>query len=300
MIQISAIVPTYNRPRELRRCLEGFAAQTAPRESFEVIVVDDGSGESMESLVAEFSASTNVVFRRIVNSGPSAARNLAIDTAEAPLLLLYDDDLRPAPEMISYCLDFHAEHPAENETALLWFCPDESIRNDTLVQAVFPLMYPFPASPSNWGYCWSGSLTCKKSIFRFGRFSEEFRTLEDMELEIRLRRHIDLQVSFERRLMGLYTRAVTLTEFLNRSHRFGYYDYYLVQAHPDVWVHEQPTYPDGDLSTLIATIKALLARQPAPGSPMFRTLQGLISRADAHARAGGWNAAHESSPHELS
>jgi glycosyltransferase involved in cell wall biosynthesis len=293
MIQISAIVPTYNRPRELRLCLEGFAAQTAPRESFEVIVIDDGSEESMESLVAEFSASTNVVFRRIGNSGPSAARNLAMDTADAPLLLLYDDDLRPLPGMISYCLEFHAEHPAESHAALLWFQPDESIRNDTLVEALFPRMYPFPVGPANWGIFWSGSLTCKKSIFRFGRFSEEFRALEDIELEIRLRGCIDLQIIFERRLMGLYTRPLTLAQFLGRSYRFGYYDYHLARAHPSIWVRDQPSHPGPDIPSLIATIKSFLAKQPALVSPLFRMLQALLSQADAHARADGWKTARD-------
>ncbi len=298
MIQISVIVPTYNRPRELRLSLEGFAAQTAPRESFEVIVIDDGSEESMESLVAEFSASTNVVFRRIGNSGPSAARNLAIDTATAPLLLLYDDDLCPLPGMISYCLEFHEEHPAESHAALLWFRPEESIRKNTLIEAVFPRMYPFPAGPANWGTFWSGSLTCKKSIFRFGRFSEEFRALEDMELEIRLRSCLDLQVNLDGRLMGLYTRPLTLAQFLGRSYQFGYYDYCLARAHPGIWVRD-PSYPDGDLVnpldllSLMATTKSLLAKQPALGSPLFRMLQGLLSRADAHARADGWKTARD-------
>ncbi len=298
MIQISVIVPTYNRPRELRLCLEGFAAQTAPQESFEVIVIDDGSEESMESLVAEFTASMNVVFRRIGNSGPSAARNLAIDTAAAPLLLLYDDDLCPLPGMISCCLGFHAEHPAEGHAALLWFRPDESIRNDTLVEAVFPRMYPFPPGPANWGTFWSGSLTCKKTIFRFGRFSEQFRALEDMELEIRLRSCIDLEVNFERRPMGLYTRPLTFAQFLRRSYQFGYYDYCLVRAHPGIWLRD-PSYPDGDLvnplelASLMSTIKSLLGKQPAPGSPLFRMLEGLLSRAEAHARADGWTSARD-------
>ena len=83
MTRISAIVPTYNRPRELRACLAGFAAQTAPRESFEVIVIDDGSPENMEPLVMEFAAAINVVFRRIPNAGQAVAKNLAMDAASA-------------------------------------------------------------------------------------------------------------------------------------------------------------------------------------------------------------------------
>src|SRR5258708_3222370 len=113
MIRISVVIPTYNRPTELRVCLDGFAAQSAPRESFEVIVIADGSREDMEPLVRQFDASMNIVYRRIENSGPSVARNLGIDQAAGTLLLLYDDDLSPAPDIIESCLQFHESWPEE-------------------------------------------------------------------------------------------------------------------------------------------------------------------------------------------
>lgn len=297
MIQISTIVPTYNRPRELRLCLQGFAVQTAPRESFEVIVIDDGSDEDMGPLVAEFSPAINLVFRRTANAGPSAARNLAIDLASGPFLLLYDDDLRPAPEIISTCSEFHSRHPEERQLALLWFRPDEAIASDTLVQALFPRMYPFPLDPASWGCFWSGSSTCKKSLFRFAGFNENFRALEDFELEVRLKDCIDLEVTFEQRPMGSYTRPLSLAQFLSRSFRFGYFGYHLARAHPKVWLRHDEAYPDCDLlkpdefRSTIATLNSLLARQPGAQSPLFRILTGLFSRVEAHARADGWKAA---------
>src|ERR1019366_1520200 len=130
MIQISAIIPTYNRPTELRSCLEGFAAQTAPREAFEVIVIDDGSPESMEPLAMEFASAMNGVYRRIPNAGQSVARNLGIDPAAGPLLLLYDDDLRPRERIISHCLAFHESRPAENPLSLLRFRPDPALQEE--------------------------------------------------------------------------------------------------------------------------------------------------------------------------
>jgi len=52
---------------------------------------------------------------------------------------------------------------------------------------------------------------------------------------------------FERHPLGLYTRPLTLVQFLSRSYRFGYYDYCLARAHPGIWVRDQPSYPDCDL-----------------------------------------------------
>ena len=39
----SVIIPTYNRPRHVTRCLRALTQQDYPRQLFEVIVVDDGS-----------------------------------------------------------------------------------------------------------------------------------------------------------------------------------------------------------------------------------------------------------------
>jgi glycosyltransferase involved in cell wall biosynthesis len=299
MIRISVVIPTCNRPTELRACLDGFTAQSAPRESFEVIVIDDGSREDMEPLVMQFDGSMNIVYRRIENSGPSVARNLGIDQAAAPLLLLYDDDLSPAPDVIEYCLQFHESWPEEKHASLLRFCSAPALRDDLLVRWAFPRMYPFPnaAGVCDWRAFWSGTLTCKKTIFRFGRFSEEFRALEDAELALRLARRLDLRIHFERRMMGVYTRPLTLAQLLARSYTRGYYDYRLASKYPGAIGNDIPSeadrllVPDTELKGLIAGAKAILESRTDLGSPGFRMLSALWTRADVHAHADGWRAA---------
>lgn len=296
MIGISVVIPTYNRPAELRACLAGFAAQTVPREVFEVVVVDDGSTESMEPLVLEFEPSLNVVFRRIANSGPSVARNMGIECARAPLLVLYDDDLCPRPGLIEYCLRFHESWPQQGHTALLWFRLDPRLRNQTLLHWAFPRMYPFPAAPGvyDWQTFWSGTLTCKKSIFGFGHFSQDFRFLEDAELALRLNRRLDLRVHFERRPMGLFTRGLTLARFLARSYNAGYYGYRLARKYPGAWGDsllfepEMALVPAQELQGMMAAARGLLASAPAADSPAYRMFSALCLRAETHAYSEGW------------
>jgi glycosyltransferase involved in cell wall biosynthesis len=52
---VSVIIPVYNDPVRLKTCLQVLAEQTYPNEAYEVIVVDNGSDESIEPIVAEFS-----------------------------------------------------------------------------------------------------------------------------------------------------------------------------------------------------------------------------------------------------
>ena len=50
----SIIIPTYNRPQILAGCLEAIALLEYPRDRFEVIVVDDGSENPLDSIVEPF------------------------------------------------------------------------------------------------------------------------------------------------------------------------------------------------------------------------------------------------------
>jgi len=248
----------------------------------------------------------NISYRRIDNSGPSVARNLGIDQAAAPLLLLYEDDLSPRPGMIEYCLRFHESQPDESHASLLWFRPAPSIRSEPLIQWAFPRLYPFPAAAGvyNWIKFWSGTLTCKKSIFRFGRFSEQFRCLEDAELALRLTRRLDLRVHFERRTLGLYTRPLALPQVLARSYSMGFYDYRLSRKYPGAYGRdtvcdpERMMVPAAELPGLMAAAKALAATRPEPGSSAFRMLSALWTRADLHAHMDGWRTARDGGPCE--
>lgn len=88
----SVIVPTRNRPEQLRLCLEGLSELGYPRERLQVIVVDDGSGEAaVDEMTREFElVSTQGV-------GPAGARNAGVEHAKGDLLAFIDDDCRPHP-----------------------------------------------------------------------------------------------------------------------------------------------------------------------------------------------------------
>ena len=51
---VSVIIPVYNDPIRLETCLQALEEQTYPKSSYEVIVVDNGSDESIEPIVVEF------------------------------------------------------------------------------------------------------------------------------------------------------------------------------------------------------------------------------------------------------
>src|SRR5262245_3238353 len=93
----SIVIPTYNRPAPLAACLQTCALLDYPRDSFEVIAVDDGGAVSLEGVVARFRGVLSVKLLRQGNAGPAAARNRGVLEAKGEFLAFIDDDCSPAP-----------------------------------------------------------------------------------------------------------------------------------------------------------------------------------------------------------
>lgn len=107
MIDISVIIPTYNRPDRLLNCLAALERQTVERRRFEIIVVDDGSTDDTSRLLQPLAEEGRIRYFRQPNSGPAAARNLAIREAQGSLLLIIGDDIIATPQLLAEHLSYH-------------------------------------------------------------------------------------------------------------------------------------------------------------------------------------------------
>ena len=98
---VSIVVPTYARPAQLRRCLDGIACLKATTFSFEVVVVDDGGPELLDTLVSSCADALDVRLIRQSRAGPAAARNAGVAVARGRILAFIDDDCVPAPNWLA-------------------------------------------------------------------------------------------------------------------------------------------------------------------------------------------------------
>jgi GT2 family glycosyltransferase len=99
--RFSVIVPTFRRPAELARCLDALARLDYPRDGFEVIVVDDGSGAPPEDVVERVRGRLRVsLVAREDNRGPASARNTGAARAGGEFLAFTDDDCAPAADWL--------------------------------------------------------------------------------------------------------------------------------------------------------------------------------------------------------
>lgn len=102
MKNISVVVPTRNRPRLLRKCLDSLVKQNYSSRIYEIIVVDDGSDTDEAGLtVKDFSKKfKNIKYFRQKKSGPATARNLGLRVSSAPIVAFIDDDCTASSKWI--------------------------------------------------------------------------------------------------------------------------------------------------------------------------------------------------------
>ena len=108
---LSIILPTYNRVALLRNAIAALLRQTAPSDSYEIIVVDNNSSDGTSDAVAEIADPRLRVIRE-PRQGLSYARNAGIEAARAPILAFTDDDVEAAPgwvETVVAALDAHPQ-----------------------------------------------------------------------------------------------------------------------------------------------------------------------------------------------
>jgi len=96
----SIVIPTYSRPEKLSACLQSLMRLEYPRESFETIVVDDGSPVPPHDCVAEWSSQLKLRLLIQTHRGPANARNMGARAATGEFIAFTDDDCIPSPDWL--------------------------------------------------------------------------------------------------------------------------------------------------------------------------------------------------------
>jgi dolichol-phosphate mannosyltransferase len=111
---VSVVVPVHNEAGNIPVLVDEIAAALAGREPFEVIFVNDGSGDETESVLKKLAA-TRPWLRQIKHAqsaGQSAAIRSGIRAARAPIAVTLDGDGQNDPAFIPQLIDvLHAGGP---------------------------------------------------------------------------------------------------------------------------------------------------------------------------------------------
>lgn len=110
---VSVVVPTRDRAEMLRDCLSSLLRQDYSSESYQIIVVDDGSSDGTSSVLAELRTGYLGHDLRAVRSwgrGLNAARNNGIRAARGDLVIFVDDDVDAPPTWLKRFVEGASRH----------------------------------------------------------------------------------------------------------------------------------------------------------------------------------------------
>lgn len=243
---ISVVVPTFRRPAVLERTLAALLAMDPGGDEYEIVVVDDGSGDDTPRVVEKIGVPRLRFFSQ-QNRGVAAARNLGVRQARGDLIVFIDDDILVPP---SFLRDHVAMH-RRFENALVngrWdFEPALQAALEATAFGRFRLEVEewvkqgLAKRPLGDGLLEPEAVTaCNLSLSRtafdrIGGFSEDFpfAGAEDQEFSFRARR-AGLRFVYNPDLRVWHNdHRVTLEQFCERQRRGAITSVLLARKHPE-------------------------------------------------------------------
>jgi len=109
---ISVIIPTHNRASYLKKAIDSVLSQdyfSDGSESFELIVVDDGSTDETKEIVKSYSQKIKYEYQE--HQGVSPARNLGLKLSKGDFIAFLDSDDLWKKEKIRLQMEFMESHP---------------------------------------------------------------------------------------------------------------------------------------------------------------------------------------------
>ncbi|HEY3150096.1 MAG TPA: glycosyltransferase [Candidatus Binatia bacterium] len=104
---VSIVIATYNRAQFLGETIRSILNQQL--RNFELIVVDDGSTDDTERLLAGYRSQLRYLYQE--NRGPSAARNFGVRCANADWISIQDSDDLCMPNHLQTLYSYAKDHP---------------------------------------------------------------------------------------------------------------------------------------------------------------------------------------------
>ena len=223
---ISVVIPTLGRSPVLPEALERLRAQEAA-PSFEVLVVADASAPAAVPATL-----------RADRPGASAARNVGLREARAPIVLFLGDDILAGRTLVAAHAALHDRHPAEEVAVLGHVRWADRLRRTAfmawLERGIQTDYGSISGDRAGWGHFYTTNLSLKRALaLRAGGFDEELPFLyEDLDLGRRLH-DLGLDLRYALTAEAEHLHPPTLDEWRRRMEAVGAAERAFAEKHPD-------------------------------------------------------------------
>lgn len=239
-MEVSVVVPTYNRIDTLRVVLPSLLDQTADPRAYEVIIADSRSDDGTDAFVRSTIASSGAERLRYVPGpygGRAAARNAGIAAARAPVVLFTDADIIASRDLIERHV---LGRSTQSERVAIVGCELqvkslEDYRQQRDDPATRRPLHPPTRRRLSWLYFLTGNASVRRDDLQaVGGFDESFTGYghEDLELGYRLEKS-GVEIRYDPAAINYHWHPVGYGEQIGRMELAGVSTVRFYRKHPD-------------------------------------------------------------------
>ena len=246
-MDISVIIPTYNRAHLLHPLLSTLLIQDTENLSLEIIVVNDGSADNTMEVLEQFrqDGSNQGHVIKIVhqtNSGQAKARHAGFLKSSGTYLLFIDDDMelkdssfikshlteqKKLHNAVVYGKILPRKEPTKTRLSFEKYYEDKILEN----YADFASGVKSPSGR----HFFTANVSMPRSLYEQSQgFDPFFRYLEDIEFGVRLQKNHSATFAYCEKAASYHNSgSASFEAFTNRARLYGKYENHLYKMYPE-------------------------------------------------------------------
>ncbi len=180
-VKVSIVICTYNREKYIAESIHAALNQTADKELFQVIVVNNNSRDQTDTICRKLQDDNKLQFDYFIetNQGNSYARNRGIYESKGDIIVFVDDDAMMEPSYVENLLAFYQNNPDVDAVGGRIYPRYEEKKANWLSPVLMPLIAALDKGntpqPFRWGkFPIGANMSFRKQVFEtIGVFNVE-------------------------------------------------------------------------------------------------------------------------------
>jgi GT2 family glycosyltransferase len=285
MPRVSVILPTYNRLDRLRRVLAALERQTVPVDSFEVVVVSDGSQDGTNDYLQSLNTTLRVTAVVQSNQGVAVARNRGLAEATGQIALFLDDDVVPTPRLMAEHLRVHDEQGDGVVVLGPMLTPADAAMQpwvrweQAMLLKQYSDMIAGRWAPTARQFYTGNTSLARRHVLEVGGFDPAFRRAEDVELAYRLAGR-NLHFAFNPDAVGYHYAERSFASWLAIPYVYGRNDVLFCRTKGQTWLLPTIMHEFWGRDRLVRKLARLCLDRPAMSRVVIAALKAVALLGD--------------------
>jgi glycosyltransferase involved in cell wall biosynthesis len=251
-LDVSVVIPTYNREKLLQTTLPMLVNQEANGVSYEVIFAINGSTDGSEAVLKSASERWPEKIRYLTLPGsgsPGAPRNHGIRAARGIVVVIVDDDVIPDANFVAKHAEFHRKNPDQTFAAVGELTIPQEVLHDPVSFFHEFINYDTLRGKDRLHYLdfWTCNVSVKRQfMLDHGMFKEDLLYFEDGLCGYQLAKH-GMQLCFLPGARGQHLHEMKLSSVVSKGALIGKCLFQFEQIVPERHVRQRYGILSSDL-----------------------------------------------------